>query len=358
MASFEQPNLPVHQFPVWKKHFLHGTREWVEGNMKWEYGMDFDNVNLPYTCDVCKRGEICGVSLIRCKHCNVTHYCSEAHQKEGRAYHKLICKRIQSYATTLVNKAIPSAFVHPHDQESYQNFLTSSLLELTPLYKAQSTEWDRQKANSHWETQQHCQVCFKSPFLFCLRMKQGKGKETRKYVKESSDGKDLDPALEICSGCHSVSCCRSPSCQSRFKQLHSIENCEKYLSFYASKVLSMQFGSSPVMNCRSHVDTAFYHQRNLHRNGKRYEPENDSNRSNNEQQGTQLAQFSLPSSSSSPSSFIADWTEYFSLKMDSFELPAGLMQLPPVMVRAVVVSCVNIIVLAHSVCYMSLRFAL
>ena len=247
--------------------------------MPWEYGMDFDNVNLPYTCNVCKRGDICGVDLIRCDKCNVVHYCSNECKEQAKSSHKLICKRIHDYANTVVKKG---GVALPHDRESYQNFLTAALLELTPLYKAQSSEWDRQKANSHWESQQHCQICFKSPFLCCLPA------ENKKSEPVTSSPLDLS----ICRGCHSVSCCNTPTCKAQFKELHSPESCERYLAFYASKILSMQFGNSPVMNCGGRVDTSFYDNRG----------------------------------------FVDNWTDYFSLKMETFELPAGLIQLPPVMV--------------------------
>lgn len=291
MASFEQPELPVHRFPDWKAHFLNGSRNWVNGDMKWEQNKDFDNVSLPYGCARCKRGNLCGVELYPCKQCNVAHYCSETCRDEDYGFHKALCMSSKQYYDVIVNAG--GTLVAAHDRESYQAFLTEALLKFQLAGGSDdetSSELRVQQLGSSWECQQHCQACFKTPFVCRQDPARREGKPTA--------GKSLGPSgsfLEVCSGCHSVARCRSPQCEARFKKLHTSADCERYLAFYASKVLSMQFGSSPIMNSNSRVEAAFYQARSL----------------------------------------VSNWTEYFALKMESFDLPTGLMQLPPVMVSTV-----------------------
>jgi hypothetical protein len=95
------------------------------------------------------------------------------------------------------------------------------------------------------------------------------------------------PLVE-CSTCHCAAHCSSPSCTERFATMHTRKACEQYMIGFASIVMSMQQGNLLIINCNTRAKTV-----------------------------------SIPT----------DWNDYFTRKIEDFDVAKQLAVMPPVMVR-------------------------
>jgi hypothetical protein len=116
-----------------------------------------------------------------------------------------------------------------------------------------------------WLFQRHCQVCFYNPAAETLNERQ----------------------LIQCEKCHCAAHCSSPECAATFTTEHTSEACEKYMTGFASMVMSMQQGGQLVINTVTRATT-----------------------------------LSLP----------INWADFFARKLKDFVVDEFLLRMPPVMV--------------------------
>ena len=256
-------------YPEWKHAFIEETKEWGNNLMEWQTPTDFDNISFPYSCVVCKRGEICDVKVTACEDCKIVSYCSPEHKAEDCSNHAILCQSVKAFRESI--KSNPK-FIFPSSKLLYQEYLISSLKVLGPLCAADASAWEKNMRVSQWERQPHCQVCFKTPLLNNI-------------------------TLKLCDDCHLVATCEDINCIQSLCIKHSPEVCQNYLCHFASKILCMQNGSSLVV-----VSNGAICPNNKHM------LDNAAGVINN------------------------GWNEYFKTYSHLFDLPTDMIRLPPVTV--------------------------
>ena len=258
MASFEEGAFPTQKFNEWLSAWRVGSEDWADGSLKWQFHtVNFDKWHYPYFCGVCKRGEICGVSLQRCNGCKVAHYCSREHQQKAWPIHKQICKHLANFFESFDSSVIKTMPEWRKFLVVDSNILRSMALPKEPLSDTMISD--------EWLYQRHCHACFYNPAARDVPARQ----------------------LIECPKCHCAAHCSNPECIAKFNTLHTPEACENYIIGFAAVVMSMQQGTMLVINSLSRATT-----------------------------------FSLPK----------DWNDYFTQKLQDFEVDYRLCSMPPVMV--------------------------
>ena len=91
----------------WEQGGIYDNGGWIQmfRKGKWASSEDIDekmppqyDSYHPYCCNVCKRGGLQNVSLLRCTGCKVMKYCTRKHQKHDWPNHKQWCKAFSRVA--------------------------------------------------------------------------------------------------------------------------------------------------------------------------------------------------------------------------------------------------------------------
>lgn len=275
MNSFENDNFIIdykngNKQRGWRDSFFNGACDWVDGEMEIPSNVaEFDRF-LPYGCVVCKRGELCGVKLVKCSSCKKAFYCGNKHQKSDWKRHKKVCKLFSSLTTAMESNDAP------YNKQTWNNYLHMGirLAKLESLNTKIDPLQDQMQLEQ-WIHQQHCQVCYKTT------------------------------NLKICDCCGGAAHCDSKLCQDKFLNIHDKISCEKYLMILSSIVMCMQQGSTIIESSRTRMN---------------------SNIKNTE--------FELSDTSVNENftySTIKNWGNYFKIKINDFSIQPQLLVFPPVL---------------------------
>ena len=106
------------------------------------------------------------------------------------------------------------------------------------------------------------------------------------------DGPAPDRKLNECPTCHCAAHCASPECTTAFQKIHTAQACESYMIGLAALVIMMQGGGQAVQNTR-----------------------------------TREPSLRVP----------ADWSEFFTRKINDMDCHPAFMRMPPMMVGSTLI---------------------
>ena len=280
MANFEDGGYATKPYNVWQSMWKRGAYDWEDGSLDWKTNIDFDKWHFPYCCGICKRGEMCGVALSKCSGCKMTYYCSKEHQKRAWKVHKHACKHF-------------AAFFANHQSDRSGNIASRKrnlIIDITELRLHASASGGKdpiedQMNADEWFNQRHCVVCNMNP--------AAAGADTSSSTRKTQ--------LVECQRCHCVAHCSTPACEERFRSVHNEEQCELHFIGFAALVMAMQQGNSLCV-------------------------------SSNKREVAVPTTTTSSSSSSASRLLPRNWGEFFQRRINDFDVPAALLEMPPVMV--------------------------